>query len=303
MKLIRPILIWLLAFVLTLASAVYQRLTGPTHPARGTIEIAGEKISYKLLRNYNTGEDCPVSVKISNEQINASIIWKRYKMDEDVSGIKMHREGEALVAALPMQPPAGKLEYEVLLQAGDEKVTIPVEGPAIIRYKGAVPAFVLIPHVLFMFAAMFVSMRVLLAAIGGGKVKKISWIAFSLLVLGGLFLGPVVQKYAFGAFWTGWPFGEDLTDNKTLLAVVGWIVALWFMRGSNGDRRGRWWAFAASLILFSIYMIPHSMRGSELDYSKLPGESTIETVDTVAVMDSSIMTEDTLNIPIPENSQ
>ncbi len=56
-----------------------------------------------------------------------------------------------------------------------------------------------------------------------------------LLVLGGFLLGPIVQKYAFGAFWTGWPFGEDLTDNKTAVAVLAWLprvtlLALWGSR-------------------------------------------------------------------------
>ncbi|MCK7537691.1 MAG: hypothetical protein MZV63_45435 [Marinilabiliales bacterium] len=42
----------------------------------------------------------------------------------------------------------------------------------------------------------------------------------------GMILGPVVQKYAFGDLWTGIPFGWDLTDNKTLIAVFAWILAV-----------------------------------------------------------------------------
>jgi hypothetical protein len=41
-----------------------------------------------------------------------------------------------------------------------------------------------------------------------------------------MILGPVVQKFAFGEYWTGFPFGTDLTDNKTLIAFIGWIIAL-----------------------------------------------------------------------------
>jgi len=48
------------------------------------------------------------------------------------------------------------------------------------------------------------------------------------LFVGGLILGPVVQKYAFGAFWAGWPFGHDLTDNKTLFVFIFWVIA-WFV--------------------------------------------------------------------------
>ncbi len=41
-----------------------------------------------------------------------------------------------------------------------------------------------------------------------------------------MILGPIVQKYAFGELWTGIPFGWDLTDNKTLIAFLFWILAV-----------------------------------------------------------------------------
>ena len=54
------------------------------------------------------------------------------------------------------------------------------------------------------------------------KGRGIKWMTYTtvvLLFLGGIIMGPVIQKYAFGAFWTGWPFGHDLTDNKTLCGI------------------------------------------------------------------------------------
>ncbi|MCK7482728.1 MAG: hypothetical protein M0C28_40615 [Candidatus Moduliflexus flocculans] len=47
-----------------------------------------------------------------------------------------------------------------------------------------------------------------------------------LMFLGGFVLGPLMQKFAFGVAWTGFPLGTDLTDNKTLIAFLAWIVAL-----------------------------------------------------------------------------
>lgn len=44
----RSILLWLLALVITLASAVYQRMTGPTHPERGNFVLEGQSAAYKL---------------------------------------------------------------------------------------------------------------------------------------------------------------------------------------------------------------------------------------------------------------
>jgi hypothetical protein len=92
------------------------------------------------------------------------------------------------------------------------------------------------------------------------------------LLFGGLFLGPVMQKFAFGAYWTGWPmqgifkFG-DMTDNKTAVAFIFWILALYKL-WKNPEKRG--WALLAAVVLFLVYMIPHSMMGSEIDHTALP---------------------------------
>ncbi len=80
-------------------------------------------------------------------------------------------------------------------------------------------------------------------------------------IIGGFILGPVVQKYSFGQFWTGWPLGNDLTDNKTLFALIAFVAA-WFLRNKS---YGRWLAVGAALVMMAVYLIPHSMGGSELD--------------------------------------
>jgi hypothetical protein len=88
-------------------------------------------------------------------------------------------------------------------------------------------------------------------------------LTLALLTMGGMILGPFVQKYAFGAFWTGVPFGWDLTDNKTLISFVAWIGAIWAGRKGN---KAHGWILAASIITLIIFMIPHSVLGSELNY-------------------------------------
>ena len=82
------------------------------------------------------------------------------------------------------------------------------------------------------------------------------------LAAGGMILGPIVQKYAFGELWTGIPFGWDLTDNKTLIAVAAWILAVIM----NRKREKPGYTIAAAVILLLVYSIPHSLFGSELDY-------------------------------------
>jgi hypothetical protein len=84
------------------------------------------------------------------------------------------------------------------------------------------------------------------------------------MLIGGLIMGPIMQKFAFGAYWTGWPFGQDLTDNKTLVAFIFWLIAFFVLRK---NRQNRFWPVLAAIITLSVFVIPHSVLGSEFDYS------------------------------------
>ena len=98
----------------------------------------------------------------------------------------------------------------------------------------------------------------------------------------GLVLGPIVQKFAFGAYWTGWPVGEDLIDTKTLAVWAGWLVAVLAL-GFRGPvvRRARVAVVVVVSLMVAVYLVPHSLRGSTLDYEQLeegvPAEDAIRT--------------------------
>ena len=101
-----------------------------------------------------------------------------------------------------------------------------------------------------MFFGMLIGVRAALAAaLGRPEARRYAWVT---LVAdrrsAGLVLGPIVQKYAFGAYWTGWPFGEDLTDNKTLAMWLAWVVAVVVLarRREPADRLARWAVVAAA---------------------------------------------------------
>ncbi len=262
------VLLWILAVVLMMATAVYQRRTGPTHPARGGTELAGQTIDYRLIRSETTGTEARLSVPVSDPSTDGILQWRRYPTEEPWTEVHMHLEDGELAATLPTQPPAGKLQYRLLLEAGDEAVQLPLEGPAVLRYKGEVPAAVLVPHVLFMFLAMVWGLRTLLElSAGRPKVRSQAWTTLALMLLGGLVLGPAVQHYAFGEAWTGVPFGWDLTDNKTLLMVLAWGTGCGFV-GLRGPvtARARKAMAVAGVVMLAVYLIPHSLFGSTLDY-------------------------------------
>jgi len=264
----RNIGLWILALVITLAAAVYQMKTGPTYPVSGVIKMKdGGEISYTLLRSHGGPGDQPVAITATDTTVTGVLVYRRYKSLDDWKRVPMVRAGDQLMASLPHQPPAGKIEYHIELKKDNSTILIPEDENIVTRFKGNVPSSVLIPHIIFMFVAMLVSTRTGLEALRKSEhIKTFAFWTTGLLIVGGLIFGPIVQKFAFGAYWTGIPFGTDLTDNKTLIAFVAWLIAIIALLKS---RRARGWVLLASVVTLLIFMIPHSMHGSELDYAKI----------------------------------
>ncbi|MFZ1291743.1 MAG: hypothetical protein WAR79_16725, partial [Melioribacteraceae bacterium] len=190
-----------------------------------------------------------------------------YKTADGWQKISMKNINGELAGHLPHQPPAGKLQYFVELNPQGSIIKIPNDHPVIIRFKGDVPNYILIPHIFAMFMGMLWSTRTGLEYFNNGKnIRNLTILTLAFLIVGGFILGPIMQKFAFGEYWTGFPFGIDLTDNKTLITILGWIIAFLMYKKSKSPKL---WAVFASILLLVIYLIPHSVLGSELDYNKL----------------------------------
>lgn len=265
----KKILLWVSVVILTLFFAVYQKKTGPTYPVKGKIQINGQVVKYKLPRSHNSGEDCPISLEDKGLIDKAFLFYKRHNTDDPWTQVEFKRENKKLVAYLPTQPPAGKVDYYVKVLRGKTEFDIMYKDKTIVlRYKGAVPSYILIPHIFFMFISLLFSIRAFFEAFKKEPklLKTYVLLTFSCLFIGGAILGPIVQKFAFGAYWTGVPFGWDLTDNKTLIALIGWLIAL--IVSLKDQVKARKWVIGVFLIMAIVYLIPHSALGSSLDYSK-----------------------------------
>ncbi len=264
-KTLKYTLIWILAVILTMGSAVYQRRTGPTYPLRGEKEIAGAKVKYQLIRSYDLSDEAKVTVIVPDTSVKGELTLRRFKSFDKWVDQPMQRHGDTLVGLLPHLPPAGKIMYEVTLVSGDQHVKLN-DHPAVLRYTGYVPRYILIPHIFFMFFGMFFSTLAGLMVLAGSRRSCIyAWITVIFVGIGGLILGPIVQKFAFDAYWTGWPFGHDLTDNKSIVAFLFWVGGLYAL---NKNREAKLWPVIAAVALLVVFMIPHSMLGSEIDYTK-----------------------------------
>ncbi len=260
----RPAVQWTIAIIITIVSALWQRWSGPTYPLKGKVELAGQSIAYRLERTYSITGRMPVIVRTPDAAVAGTVEWRRFPTGDAWQVLPMARKGGALEAAIPpspapLMPMAGKLEYRVVLTKADARVAIP-DKAAVARFKGDVAAWILIPHVGAMFFGMLFSTRAAMAALFGGDTRTWGLVTVALLVIGGFLLGPLVQKLAFGEFWTGIPWGYDLTDNKTLIAGGAWILAAIQLRGG---RQGRAAVVMAAVLTVVVFAIPHSVWGSQ----------------------------------------
>ncbi len=253
---------WVLAVIITISAAFYQKITGPTYPKKVKFSISGVQEQFIFPRSHPGETDCLLELPINDKVLAAKLFYKKYPTNAEWTVVEMERRNDTLIASLPNQPPAGKLEYYIQLETETGKIDIQKDEPVIIRFRGDVPAYIMIPHIFFIFFAMLISnLAGILAVANVRSFRFYGRMAFFLLLIGGMIFGPIVQKFAFNELWAGVPFGWDLTDNKTLIAFVGWVFAVIL----NMKKERRWAIIFAALLTIIIFSIPHSMFGSELD--------------------------------------
>ncbi len=252
--------LWIVALALTVAALGWQWRSGPSYPYRTEVALGRAAMPVSLPRSSSTVFTARVTVPARDARVSGTLYWRRFRAGGPFEALPLQSEGGELAAVLPGLPPGGRVEYYVELRVGAEPVRIPSTAgeTVILRYHGQMPADVLIPHIAVMFLAMLVGLRAgLAAAVGAPEHRSLAVITLAALTLGGFMLGPVAQKYAFGAFWTGVPLGWDLTDNKTLLMWIGWAAAV--VAGARRWRGSRWVIVFATAFMLAVFLVPHSV--------------------------------------------
>lgn len=275
----KTIFYWILAITITLSAAIYQRTTGPTYHKKFEVSVNDSIYNLSLVRSIEIGSDHPFKLAIDDSSIHAKLYYKRYLTNDDYTAVDFtfeHKQVDSFImnklfgiteesawfADVPDQPAAGKIQYYFEISDKNGTKTYLQDAPIVVRFKGAVPSSILIPHIFFMFFAMLLgNLAGIMALFKYNRYTFYTTLTIVAFFIGGMILGPVVQLYAFGEAWAGIPFAWDLTDNKTLVAFLFWILAF----AMNRNKKRPVYTVVATIVMLMVYSIPHSMYGSELD--------------------------------------
>lgn len=199
----------------------------------------------------------------------------RFRPDPDTVGL--------YVAQLPVRERGTREYYFIQIRSGKgELITSfarPDGYPFMIKAIGDVPAYVLIGHIVMIFATVFCVTMALFHAISlingsTDAAPMATWYFWSVVFafFGCYPFGFGMNWYAFGAIWEGVPFGTDGTDNKTQLLFV-YLLFVWlaslasFSKGRVGRDLYRpkilgWIGALGFAVVWFIYLIPHSIQFS-----------------------------------------
>jgi hypothetical protein len=185
--------------------------------------------------------------------------------------------------SIPNQGRGTEFSYRFQLEdnAGEVLATIPVEESNIkpkqlwFRFEGPRSAVLLAGHIVCMFVSFLLMVLVLLTVFEDVKNrgvrirlgKQTLW-ATIVLFLGTFPIGIWLEYQVYATYWTGIPFGHDITDSKALVIFIYWLVMLYLLKGSalRGDPRGdvvgptaaRWIAIIGVVLSLALYLVPHS---------------------------------------------
>lgn len=267
MALWKNILFWGISIIMMVAIVIYQRVTGPTYPIKGEVKTNTENIKFELPRSNGEEKNQVIKIKVIDTNFQGVIAYKRFPSNDPWIYVNMTRIDSFLTAELPLQPKGGKISYSIYLKYKNEQTYPLTNEPVIIRFRGSVPSLILILHIALIFVSITFSIRTGFEAIFNGKnIQILTLLTVITLLLGGMILGPIMQLYSFDKLWTGFPFGYDLTDNKTAVGMILWIIAFWRIRKNPNQKK---WVIIASILLIIVFLIPHSVLGTEIDWTKV----------------------------------
>ena len=266
--------------VLTLVLLMGARQLSKRNPVDLAAEGSGIKLRHRTVTE-QVGPGQPlVAARVEPAQRAELVVrWVSPPSSTIVAIPMMRVEPDRYQAYLPDLRKGARLRYWIsAVNVEGAKLRLPNDPGRFVtlKFKGTASMGVLIAHIAFMFGAFFFmvmsffgAIRILRGLEGTrSTVNAARWVLI-LSFIGGWPLGFILNHQTFGSLWEGYPFGYDITDNKTQVIFLLWLVSLLFAWGSftgageGKDRLGaRPFAYAilaSFLVSLALFILPHSM--------------------------------------------
>jgi hypothetical protein len=270
----------IISIVLTLLLLAAARRLSTGRPADLVSEEPGLRVYHRTVTEMVGPGQPSLKARIEPVQRVALVVrWTSPPSSEIRTGGMWEVRKGIYEARLPELEKGTKLKYWITASNADGvKVRVPMDPGkfGVLKYKGKASNVVVGAHILFMFGAFFFMAMSFLAAIEilrGREDKKNAvcaarWVLASTFI-GGWPLGFLLNYQTFGMLWEGFPFGYDVTDNKTQVIFILWLVSLllswgsFIGKGEEKDRLGRK-AFALAIVAcfvvsLALFILPHSI--------------------------------------------
>jgi len=263
---------FLLSLLITIFILLFQRITGPTYPRKFIINDNQVKLKTILIRSANNNKKAQIVINGTINNISAKLFYKKYKFEKNYNSVNFSKINNKLIAYLEPLPAGGKYEYYILVNNHNSGITY--KSPkTIIRFKNPVPTSFILLHIIFIFSGFFMSSLTFIESITkknsiNSILKKVKY-SIILFFIGGLIFGPIIQKYAFNVWWSGFPFNIDLTDNKMLILQIFWTYFYYKAKKTNNLK----YIIYGFILIVLVFLVPHSILGSEYDFKE--GKHTI----------------------------
>jgi hypothetical protein len=270
----------IIAVIITLAALGVARRVSMRRPADIEIARDGVRVHHRMVTEQVGPGTPPIIVDVEPPggaevfaEVGRSAAGGFHRVPLE------HAGGGRFETRFPDLGMGARVRYAITVEtSGGDSIRLPDnhEKFFLVKFKGAASKVVLVLHILFMFASFFFMVLALFGAIRilrglEGKRSTVAaarWVLF-LSFVGGWPLGFLLNYQTFGVLWEGYPFGSDITDSKTQVMFVFWLVSLLLVRGSlmgrgeESDRinaRAFAWAIVTSFIVsLALFVLPHSI--------------------------------------------
>jgi hypothetical protein len=276
----------LVAIIFTLLLLSFARKTTRVKSVHKTVEKDGIVMVHDTVPKKVDEGDAVIPVKV----IGTKEVRLFYKIEKgEFRSVDMGlKEGESdvLVASIPHHKKGTKAWYyiEAQKQIDDKKLTVSLPDrkstnfdPILLKFEGNVPPYIIVSHVFCNFAAIFFSVLAIFSAVdlkrGKSTLKKsvlFSLLTFIFLFTGFLLVGSALNYFAFGVMWEAFPFGRDITDNKSQIVFLFWLVTLFLVKGTIlgknpsknlvSEKTYSTMVIISFVITLVMYLIPHSIN-------------------------------------------